>query len=405
MAKKVKPIDRLIDMSRQVRSADLINGAEILSKVTTEEAIEMLSRINAYRSIELINLLSKEKRDNILDAAPDNLKNQWQLDRKYPKDTVGSLMEIPHALFDPDSTVEDAVRRLKEMTKFIFVNYGYLIDDEGMLQGLFAFRELLFAEPGSLLKDISIMDPYALTDTMSLSDAMQEVVTRHYPAYPVCNSEGKLIGILRGHVLFEAQAFEISAQAGAMQGVDKEERLSTPLLRSLRFRHPWLQLNLLTAFIAAAVVSIFQDTLDQIIVLAAFLPVLAGQSGNTGCQSLAVTLRGMTLGELKNNSVIRLIMKECLLGLTNGAIVGLIAGGGMWYYAQSQGNTGAFNLALIVWIAMFIACMVSGISGAVIPLALKKLGADPATASSIFLTTMTDVVSMGVFLGLATLTL
>lgn len=405
MINTTKPIDRLIDISRQVRSTDLINGAEILSKVSAEEAIEMLSRINAYRSLELINLLSKEKRNSILEAAPERLRSQWQLDKKYEKNTVGSLMEIPHALFNPDTKVEDAVKRLKEMTKHVFVNYGYLIDDEGMLQGIFAFRELLFAQPEDLLKDISIMDPYALTDTMELSDAMQEVVTRHYPAYPVCNSQGKLVGIMRGHVLFEAQAFEISAQAGAMQGVDKEERLSTPILRSLKFRHPWLQLNLLTAFIAAAVVGIFQNTLDQIIVLAAFLPVLAGQSGNTGCQSLAVTLRGMTLGELKTNPVYKLIMKECLLGLTNGAIVGLIAGGGMWYYAQSQGYTNAFNLGVIVWIAMFVACMVSGISGALIPLTLKKLGADPATASSIFLTTMTDVVSMGVFLGLATLTL
>ena len=110
---------------------------------------------------------------------------------------------------------------------------------------------------------------------------------------------GRLVGMVRGQALFERQAFEISAQAGSMVGVEKEERVGTHWWRSFRLRHPWLQLNLLTAFIAAAVVGVFQDTIDRIVVLAAFLPVLAGQSGNTGCQALAVTLRGMTLGELR----------------------------------------------------------------------------------------------------------
>jgi magnesium transporter len=208
--------------------------------------------------------------------------------------------------------------------------------------------------------------------------------------------------MVKGQVLFEQQAFEISAQAGSMVGVEKEERLATPWPRSWLMRHPWLQLNLLTAFIAAAVVGVFEQTLAQIVVLAVFLPVLAGQSGNTGCQALAVTLRGMTLGELRADKTVQLVAKEALLGALNGFVVGLVAGAAMWFYAGSQGNPQAIQLGVIVAIAMSIACMVSGISGALIPLTMKRLGADPATASSIFLTTATDVVSMGAFLGLAT---
>ncbi|HEX9800952.1 MAG TPA: magnesium transporter, partial [Thermoanaerobaculia bacterium] len=175
-------------------------------------------------------------------------------------------------------------------------------------------------------------------------------------------------------------------------------------LRSLMSRHPWLQLNLLTAFVAGGVVGIFQDTIDQIVVLAAFLPVLAGQSGNTGCQALAVMLRGMTLGEVKPGFAIRIVAKETLLGFMNGLFVGVVAGGGMWFYASRQEGLDKSPLMLgaIVCAAMILACVASGISGALIPLALKKAGADPATASSIFLTTMTDVASMGAFLGLAT---
>ena len=238
---------------------------------------------------------------------------------------------------------------------------------------------------------------------MELTEAMRVVVNKHYPVYPVCSKDGVLLGLVRGQTLFEARAIEISAQVGSMVGVEKEERLSTPLLRSLRYRHPWLQVNLLTCFVAAAVVGFFQGTLDRLVLLAVFLPVLAGQSGNTGCQALAVALRGMTLGDVKAGEERRLVIKEGLLGLFNGMLVGISAGAGMWVYARMNHNPNPGTLACVVWIAMTFSCVVSGLSGALIPLLLRKCGADPATASSIFLTTATDVISMGTFLGLATL--
>jgi magnesium transporter len=168
-------------------------------------------------------------------------------------------------------------------------------------------------------------------------------------------------------------------------------------------RHPWLQLNLLTAFLAAAVVGVFQDTIDRLVILALFLPVLAGQSGNTGCQALAVTLRGMTIGELKPGSERVLMSKEAALGLVNGAGVGLIAAIGMYMVASSQNAERPIMLGFVVFLAMIGSCVASGLSGAMVPLTLKRLGFDPATASSIFLTTATDVVSMGMLLGLAAL--
>src|SRR5674476_276702 len=213
----------------------------------------------------------------------------------------------------------------------------------------------------------------------------------------------KLLGLVRGQAIFETEAFEISAQPGSMVGVDKEERISTPMVRSFMFRHPWLQLNLLTAFLAGGVVALFQGTIDQLVILAVFLPVLAGQSGNTGCQALAVTLRGITLGEIKNGDARKLIAKEGLLGAMIGAPVGMITGIVMYVIAIAQHSPPALVLAMVVFLAMVGACTVSGISGALVPLTLKRFGTDPATASSIFLTTATDVVSMGLLLGLATL--
>jgi magnesium transporter len=312
-------------------------------------------------------------------------------------------MERPLALFRPETTVGEAVDRLRELTRRAHVVYGFVTDDAGRLVGVFAFRELLFARPEDRLDEVMIPEPFALRPDQTVLEAARAVVTLHVPAYPVRDEAGRLVGMVRGRTLFEQEALEISAQAGRLVGVDKEERLATRWPRSLKFRHPWLQLNLLTAFVAAAVVGTFQETVDRIVVLAMFLPVLAGQSGNTGCQALAVTLRGLTLGEFGPGAQRRLIVKEAWLGLLNGGLVGLVAGGAMVVVATMQQRPDAWALGAVVWVAMIGSCVVSGVSGALVPLTLQKLGADPATASSIFLTTATDVVSMGLLLGLASM--
>jgi magnesium transporter len=262
-------------------------------------------------------------------------------------------------------------------------------------------RDLLLAEPEQRVSDIMVHDPFFLKPDAPVADALREVVHRHYPVYPVCDDRGRLVGLVRGYVLFEEQRFEISAQPGLMVGVEQEERIATPWWTSLKFRHPWLQFNLLTAFLAAAVVGVYEETISHVVALAAFLPVLAGQSGNTGCQALAVTLRGMTLGELEARKTSSLLVKETWLGLLNGTFVGVTAGAGMYAYALLHGAQSPWVLAIVVFIAMVGSCMVSSVCGALVPMLLKRCGADPATASSIFVTTATDIASMGLFLWLA----
>jgi magnesium transporter len=311
-------------------------------------------------------------------------------------------MVPPVAVFRPEETVGRAVDELRELTKENFVTYCFVTNPQDRLIGVVTMRDLLLNPPERRLEELMLRDPFRLNPQTPILEAMKSTLNRHYPVYPVCDDDGKLVGLVRGQALAEAQAFELTAQAGSMVGVEKEERLATPLWQSFRFRHPWLQLNLLTAFIAAAVVGLFESTLEQIVLLAVFLPVLAGQSGNTGCQALAVTLRAMTLGELKAGKEWQALTKEALLGLANGALVGLTAGAGMVVYAYMMKNPVPWKLGGIVFLAMIGSCIVSGACGALIPNVLRRLGADPATASSIFLTTATDVVSMGLFLGLAT---
>lgn len=317
--------------------------------------------------------------------------------------SVRMLLEPAPAAFPPDKRVGETIEALREMLKSAFITYIYVVDTERRLLGIVTMRDLLFASHAATLEQTMLRNVFSLQADMALDDAMRRTLDRHYPAYPVVDERGRLLGLVRGQAMFEARAIEISAQPGSMVGVEKEERVETPWSRSLKLRHPWLQLNLVTAFLAAAVVGAFQGTLDRLVILALFLPVLAGQSGNTGCQALAVTLRGITLGELKPGQERMLISKEAGLGFLNGAGVGLAAAVGMYVTAASQHEAHPLLLALAVFLAMVGACIASGIAGALVPLTLKRFGFDPATASSIFLTTATDVVSMGMLLGLATI--
>ena len=389
-------------LAERITRRDPVEAVRLLESQPVEVVAEALEQVNPSVRWGVLKATPDARRAEVLGAAHSDLRDQWRRNLEYPENTIGSLMDPPLGVLHPDSTIGEAVDELRKLVKRHFITYLYVTNHLGRLVGVVVMREMLLGDRSQRLEEIMLRDPFFLTPDMKLTDAMRSVLNRHFPVYPVCEPDGRLVGLVRGQTLFEAQAIEISAQAGSMVGVEKEERLSTPWPRSLKFRHPWLQLNLLTAFVAAAVVGVFQDTIDQIVVLAVFLPVLAGQSGNTGCQALAVTLRGMTLGELRSGRERLLVAKEALLGFLNGSLVGVTAGAGMYFFARSQGNPDAPMLGAIVAIAMTCSCIISGLSGALIPMTLKRLGADPATASSIFLTTATDVASMGIFLGLAT---
>lgn len=388
-------------LSQALENLDLHAAARLIEKAEPGISAAALRLMGAKSAGAILTRLPAAVKNAVNEALPAEVRAQWERNLSFPKGSVGRLMDPAWAVFAPETAARAAIDALREMVKREFITYAWVAAADRKLAGVVVMRDLLFADPAKPLSDIMIKKPFSLKAATPLMDAMREVLNRHFPVYPVTGPAGELLGTVRGGRLFEAQAIEISAQAGSMVGVEKEEKLSTPWLRSFRYRHPWLQLNLFTAFIAGAVVSFFQATIDQVVILAAFLPVLAGQSGNTGCQALAVTIRGITLRELKKGSTHKLLIKESLLGLLNGALVGMVAGGGMYFLARSQNNPLAVSLAVIVVVAMTGSCVISGLFGAAVPIVLRRLGADPATASSIFLTTATDVASMGLLLGLA----
>ena len=391
--------NRLVD-ELQARPAS--EAARLLDHVPPDAARDALMQLNPAFAIDILTELLDESRQAIMAVTSIEIAGQWQKNQAYPVGSLGRLMEPAYSVLAPELTVGEAIEKLRLLIKSAFITYGYVIDPGGRLMGVVTMRDLLFAENSMRLEDVMLRNAFSLRPEIALSDAMRATLHRHYPVYPVCDDTGLLLGLVRGQTIFQAEAFEITAQAGSMVGVDKEERVTTPMMQSFKFRHPWLQLNLLTAFLAGGVVAMFQGTIDRLVILAAFLPVLAGQSGNTGCQAMAVTLRGITLGEIKPGDGKKLVFKEGALGAMNGAPIGVIAGIAMYVTAVAQHSTHGVLLAVVVFLAMVGACMVSGISGAIVPLTLKRYGADPATASSIFLTTATDIVSMGMLLGLAT---
>jgi len=395
--------DHIQRLVTEVESNPASRAARLLMKEPDPVIAEVLLALNHLVTLKALARFRKDRRKAILALLPAPKSEQWTMNLNYPVNTVGRLMERPVGLFRPDLTVREVVEQLRSLVKEAFITYGYVTDAQGTLLGVLVMRDLLLADPMARVTDVMLRDPFALTPRTSVSEAVRAVWNKHYPVYPVCDEERKIVGLIRGHVLFEEQNTRISAQAGTMVGVEEGDRLATPWLRSLTFRHPWLQINLVTAFLAAAVVGTFEHTIQRIVVLAVFLPVLAGQSGNTGCQALAVALRGITLGDMKRGKEAQLLIKEAWLGLINGALVGLVAAAGMFVYVRMQGNPQAPVLALVVLLAMVGSCIISGVFGGLVPITLKKLGFDPATASSIFVTTATDVASMGLFLSLATL--
>jgi len=381
-----------------------MDATNILINESDETISAVLKNLDSRLSQKILRHLPEERIETLNNLLSETIGEQWEINLAYEEDTIGRIMESPVGLVSTNFTVQatiDLIREYKDNN--VIFTYAYVVDDNNKLAGVVVMRDLLFAEPTEDITDTMIENPFYFKAETSVKAAMLDVVHRHYPVYPVCDDEKNLIGLVQGYELFEEHAIEVSAQAGQMVGIDNEEHLNTPIKTCFVYRHPWLQLNLLTGFIAAFIVGMFEDTIQQIVLVAAFLPVLAGQSGNTGCQALAVTLRGMTLGEFKKGFEKQLIIKELKLGIYNGALVGITAAVAMLAYAHLTDFSAGNMLAGVVFLAMFASCILSGVTGVAIPLILKRFGADPVTASTIFLTTLTDIISMGLLLGLTTI--
>jgi magnesium transporter len=289
--------------------------------------------------------------------------------------------------------VTDAIRRrdLDDDQVILVVNPA------GELRGTLSLARLLLARPEARLSDLPVEATPAVQALAHRTEVADVLAAHHLGTLPVVDTDNKPLGVLRHRALVSVAEQEVTADMQSMVGASREERALSPVRFAVRKRLPWLQINLATAFLAAAVVGLFESTIAQFSVLAVLLPVVAGQSGNTGAQSLAVTMRGLTLHEIGLSNGFRVLLKEALVGFVNGIAVALVTMAGVYLWSGSLG------LCLVIGIAMVLSMSVAALAGASVPLILTAARQDPAQSSSIVLTTVTDVVGFFSFLGLATL--
>jgi magnesium transporter len=315
---------------------------------------------------------------------------------------LAEIMHPPVITLSPDDKVGRAIEVIRATSPERPFTYPMVVDAKKRLMGVCTLRDLILAPSERKVKDVMLSKVVALPRGLDLHAALDRIKGLEIPEYPVVSNSGKLVGVVRASRLHEIEESRLRGLPGRMVGVAEEETIATPFKASVRSRLPWLMINLLTAFGAGLVVGNFQSTIDKVVLLAAFLPVLAGQSGNTGAQALAITLR--TIERRGDTSFYgEALWKELRLGLLHSVITGIIVAAVIYGAAVMQGNHGALILAMIGFVATVLSVVISGLSGASVPVVLKRFGADPAAASSIILTTITDIVSMGSMLILASL--
>lgn len=297
----------------------------------------------------------------------------------------------------PAVTVGKAIQVIRSLGKKKPLYYVYVTDVQDRLVGVLAMRDLILSDPHVSVESIMMKDVVAVPAHLDREEVVKLASKRRYLRIPVVDSENRLLGTLNSEDLIGAAAEEASEDMQKMVGVAGDEEVLSPVFFSLRKRLPWLQVNLATAFLAAAVVGLFENTIARITALAVFLPVVAGQGGNTGAQTLAVVIRGLALGQIERSVAGRVLLKEALLGVLNGISVGLVTAlvATLW-----EGNP---YFGLVIGLAMVMNMFAACVAGAGIPMAMRALGWDPAQSSSIILTTVTDILGFFSFLGLATL--
>lgn len=384
--------ERLAVMRRM--NAD--RAASTLASFEPALAEAALTREDAARAARWLALLEEVDRDRLLQMLPERKSQEIALALSYPPGTAGALMEIDVVPFATDTRIETVFASVRQLRNRRVTDI-MVCDDAEILLGVVPLQDLVGASPDAKLGSLTRRD-VPVVNPMTSRDEVVELMEQHRLAsLPVVDLERRLLGIIRydGLVLAAQQALTDDLQR--MVGAGSEERaLSSPWL-AVKSRLPWLSLNLLTAFAASAVVGLFDATIAKFTALAILLPVVAGQSGNTGAQALAVISRGLALREIRMVHGWRVVRKEVAAAAINGMAVGSITSLGVFLWSGSVG------LCAVIGISMVISMMLAAIAGAVIPILLTALGRDPATASSIILTTVTDISGFFSFLGLATL--
>tara|TARA_B100001123_G_scaffold43691_1_gene44876 strand:+ start:5725 stop:7086 length:1362 start_codon:yes stop_codon:yes gene_type:complete len=372
-------------------------GTLLLSTRTAEEIARLAQEIPSDDAAALINSLPEELSIAVLDLMRPKESGVVEHLLEYDDQTAGRIMNPNVFALSEDLTVGEAITELQGARDVEMVFYLYVVDGRRHLVGVTSLRRLLLVSPETPLKRIMTTDVISAQAETDQEEVAQEVASYNLLALPVVDKENKLVGVITVDDVIDVIKDEATEDIYRLAGVVGDERSFTPPLESLRKRLPWLGVNLVTAFFAAVVVAFFEGTIERVTALAVFMPVVAGMGGNAGTQTLTVIVRGIALGELSWGNSRKALFKEFAVGIGNGLVLGLIAAVVVW------GMRGNLAIGLLLGAAMIVNMFVAATAGTLIPLGLRAANVDPALASSVFITTMTDVFGFLSFLGLATL--
>lgn len=371
------------------------HGAAVMRALADDQARAVLEALDPVRAANLLLRLDSEERNRLKGFCSPERRRELEEIQSFPHGTAGQLMDARVTTFSADTTVEDAWSRIRQLRGRRITDV-VLVDDDRKFEGVVRLQDIAAAEPEDTLGSLKSSRPIHIHPMASREEVVELLNQYRLASLAVVDLEGRVAGIIRHAALVEAAQEDAAADMQQMFGASTDERaLSSPWF-GIKSRLPWLNINLLTAFLASAVVGLFESTIARFTAVAILLPVVAGQSGNTGAQALAVTMRGLALREIRVSHAFRVLRKEMLLGLVNGLCIGVVTSLGVYLWSHNQG------LTLIMFAAMVFSMSAASVAGAAIPIILVRLGRDPATASSILLTTITDVVGFSTFLGLAT---
>ncbi len=364
-------------------------AALILNEMSSDDAADLLAELEPEHRRDLLSLIEKEEADELQSLLA------------YPEQSAGGIMTTELVAFAADRTVQDAFEELRRVSREAeIIYYVYVVDSQERLVGVLSLRDLILAEPLTKLEEIMIRDVVTVNVDEDQEEVARTIERYDLLAVPVVDRRGVLVGIVTVDDVIDVitdEATEDISRLGGISGPTSElDDLQVGAAAAARKRLPWLMLLLLIGLVAGNIIARFEDTLEAVVILAVFIPMIADMAGNTGTQSLAVVVRGLALGRFQAGQVWRLIRREVgvglILGSVNGIAIAFIAA--IWQESVALG----FVIGLSLWLTLIVATMV----GAVVPLILNRFRVDPAVASGPFITTVNDIVGLTIYFSTAT---
>ena len=369
---------------------------ELLLQLHPEKRTEIVEELDYDDATDIISQLAEHAQEQILDDLSEDDASSIRNLMKYEEDTAGGLMDTRFIAVNLNLTkkeaIDEIIRQSEEIEEFYTV---YVVDDAQVFKGIVSLKNIIKAKGNTKITEIVHTDAVYVKANTDQEEVAKLISQYNLTSIPVVDSELKLLGLVTFDDVIDVMEDENTEDILKISGVSEDEELSGNWLEAVKSRLPWLVINLVTAFLASSVVRHYEGTLAQLTILNAYMTIIAGMGGNTATQALAVTVRRISLYDLTDRQAYRTVLKEFTVGLTNGAIIGLIVLGFAWFYDANP------MLGLVIFMAMTGNLVIAGFTGAGIPLILKRIGIDPAIASSIIITTFTDVFGFFLLLGLA----